>query len=130
MTKESIFLIFTALGLIPLGFAYGSYPDLNISPIPFLKEIEINSIDLANILSAIMGLYISMAIFWIIAAFKKSITIHALWSLVIFMIGIGLGRVISMLTDGMPTWPYQFFLLLEIIFALIGYKLIKGYKLN
>ncbi|MAR94975.1 MAG: hypothetical protein CMD46_01235 [Gammaproteobacteria bacterium] len=130
MSKESIFLIFTALGLVPLGISYGTHPYFSISPISFLKEIEINSTDLANIFSAIMGLYISMAIFWIVGAFKKSITIHALWSLLIFMTGIGLGRAISMLTDGMPTAPYQFFLLLEIVFALVAYKLIKGYKLN
>ena len=128
MNKESIFLIFIAVGLIPLGIAYGAHPYLNFLPIPFLDQIEINSIDLANILSAIMGLYIAMAGFWIIGAFKESLRIPALWSLVIFMTGIGMGRAISMLIDGMPTSPFLFFLLLEVIFALIGFRFLCNQK--
>ena len=128
MNKESIFLIFIAVGLIPLGIAYGAHPYLNFLPIPFLDQIEINSIDLANIFSAIMGLYIAMAGFWIIGAFKESLRIPALWSLVIFMTGIGTGRAISMLIDGMPTSPFLFFLLLEVIFALIGFRFLCTQK--
>ena len=67
--------------------------------------IEINSIDHANIFSGIMGLYVTMAIFWILGALKKSLTIPALWSLVIFMTGIGAGRAISIIADGMPCLP-------------------------
>ena len=128
MNKESIFLILIAVGLIPLGIAYGAHPYLNFLPIPFLDQIEINSIDLANIFSAIMGLYIAMAGFWIIGAFKESLRIPALWSLVIFMTGIGTGRIISMLIDGMPTSPFLFFLLLEVIFALIGFRFLFTQK--
>ena len=128
MNKESIFLIFIAVGLIPLGIAYGTHPYLNFLPIPFLDQIEINSIDLANIFSAIMGLYIAMAGFWIIGAFKESLRIPALWSLVIFMTGIGTGRAISILIDGMPTSPFLFFLLLEVIFALIGFRFLCTQK--
>ena len=128
MKKESLFLILVAMGLIPLGITYGVHPSFNLLPISFLDEVEINSIDHANIFSGIMGLYVTMAIFWILGAFNKSLTIPALWSLVIFMTGIGLGRAISMITDGMPSNPYLLFLLLEVIFALIGLMFIKSIK--
>ena len=128
MKKESLFLILVAIGLIPLGITYGVHPSFNLLPISFLDEVEINSIDHANIFSGIMGLYVTMAIFWILGAFNKSLTIPALWSLVIFMTGIGLGRAISMITDGMPSNPYLLFLLLEVIFALIGLMFIKSIK--
>ena len=128
MNKESLFLILVAIGLIPLGITYGAHPAFNLLPISFLDEVEINSIDHANIFSGIMGLYITMAIFWILGAFKKSLTIPALWSLVIFMTGIGAGRAISMITDGMPSNPYLLFLLLEVIFAIIGFMFIKAIK--
>ena len=95
-----------------------------------MDEVEINSIDHANIFSGIMGLYITMAIFWIFGAFNKSLTIPALWSLVIFMTGIGVGRAISMMADGMPSNPYLLFLSLEVIFALIGFIFIKSTKSN
>ena len=130
MKKESIFLILVAIGLIPLGITYGVHPSFNLLPISFLDEVEINSIDHANIFSGIMGLYITMAIFWIFGAFNKSLTIPALWSLIIFMTGIGAGRAISLLTDGMPSNPYFLFLLLEIVFASIGFMFVKQYKLN
>tara|TARA_Y100000768_G_scaffold162225_1_gene121344 strand:- start:64 stop:462 length:399 start_codon:yes stop_codon:yes gene_type:complete len=130
MKKESLFLILVAIGLIPLGITYGAHPSFNLLPISFLDEVEINSIDHANIFSGIMGLYVTMAIFWILGAFNKSLTIPALWSLVIFMTGIGVGRAISMITDGVPSNPYLLFLLLEVIFALIGLMFIKSIKSN
>ena len=130
MNRESLFLTLVAVGLIPLGITYGVHPSFNLLPISFLDEVEINSIDHANIFSGIMGLYVTMAIFWILGAFNKSLTIPALWSLVIFMTGIGLGRAISMITDGMPSNPYLLFLLLEVIFALIGLMFIKSIKSN
>ena len=130
MNKESLFLTLVAIGLIPLGITYGLHPSFNLLPISFLDEVEINSIDHANIFSGIMGLYVTMAIFWILGAFNKSLTIPALWSLVIFMTGIGVGRAISMITDGMPSNPYLLFLLLEVIFALIGLMFIKSIKSN
>ena len=130
MSRESLFLTLVAIGLIPLGITYGVHPSFNLLPISFLDEVEINSIDHANIFSGIMGLYITMAIFWILGAFNKSLTIPALWSLVIFMTGIGVGRAISMITDGMPSNPYLLFLLLEVIFALIGLMFIKSIKSN
>jgi len=77
-----------------------------------------------------MGLYITMAIFWIFGAFNKSLTIPALWSLVIFMTGIGLGRAISMIIDGMPSNVFLLFLLLEVMFAFIGFMFIKSAKVN
>ena len=130
MNKESLFLVLVAISLIPLGITYGAHPAFNLLPISFLDEVEINSIDHANIFSGIMGLYVTMAIFWILGALKKSLTIPALWSLVIFMTGIGAGRAISMITDGMPSNPYLLFLLLEVIFALIGLMFIKSIKSN
>tara|TARA_B100001113_G_scaffold202588_1_gene166059 strand:- start:818 stop:1210 length:393 start_codon:yes stop_codon:yes gene_type:complete len=130
MNKESIFLVLVAIGLIPLGITYGAHSSLNFLPISFLDKVEINSVDHANIFSGIMGLYITMALFWILGAFNKSLTIPALWSLIIFMTGIGAGRAISLVTDGIPSNPYLLFLFCEVIFASIGLVFIKTYKLN
>jgi len=130
MNKESIFLILVGIGLIPLGITYGTHPLFSLLPISFLDEVEINSVDHANIFSGIMGLYITMALFWILGAFNKSLTIPALWSLIIFMTGIGAGRAISLVTDGIPSNPYLLFLFCEVVFASIGLVFIKTYKLN
>ena len=128
MNKESIFLILVGISLVPLGISYGTHPSFSLIPIPFLDDVEINSIDHANIFSGIMGLYITIALFWIIGALNKSLTIPALWSLVIFMTGIGAGRAISLIVDGIPSYPYLVFLLLEVIFAAIGLIFLKKNK--
>jgi len=130
MNRVSIFLVLVAIGLIPLGVTYGAHPLFSLFPISFLDKVEINSVDHANIFSGIMGLYIAMALFWILGAFNKSLTIPALWSLIIFMTGIGAGRAISLFTDGMPSNSYLLFLLLEVVFASIGFMLVKTYKSN
>jgi hypothetical protein len=44
------------------------------------------------------------------------------------MIGLALGRVASILIDGLPSPIFIFYLLIEIIFGLIGYTLIKNNK--
>jgi hypothetical protein len=46
------------------------------------------------------------------------------------MTGIGAGRAISLFTDGMPSNPYLLFLLLEVVFASVGFMLVKTYKSN
>ena len=130
MNKESIFLILVGIGLIPLGITYGAHPLFSLLPISFLDKVEINSVDHANIFSGIMGLYITMALFWILGAFNKSLTVPALWSLIIFMTGIGAGRAISLVTDGIPSNPYLLFLFCEVVFASIGLVFIKTYKIN
>ena len=45
MNKESIFLILVGISLVPLGITYGTHPSLSLIPIPFLDDVEINSID-------------------------------------------------------------------------------------
>jgi hypothetical protein len=42
------------------------------------------------------------------------------------MTGIGAGRVISFFADGVPSYPYLVFLLLEVIFAAIGLIFLKN----
>jgi hypothetical protein len=60
-----------------------------------------------------------------LGAYNANLQLPALWSLTIFMIGLALGRVASILIDGLPSPVFIFYLLIEIIFGLIGYTLIK-----
>ena len=93
---------------------------------PFLYDIEVTNINLLNILRAISGLYIALVIFWILGAYNSNLQLSALWSLTIFMTGIALGRIASILIDGLPSPIFIFYLFLEIMFGLIGYTLIKN----
>ena len=86
MKRESFFLIFVASGVFPVALTYGVNPQVTLA---YLYDIEVNSINLSNIFRAIMGLYIALNVFWVIGAFKNTLLLPAMWSLTIFMTGIG-----------------------------------------
>jgi len=123
MKKESFFLVFVAIGVFCVSLGYGFLPNLTM---PFLYDIEVSNTNLLNILRAISGLYIALVGFWIVGAYNSNLQLPALWSLTIFMTGIALGRIVSILIDGLPSPIFIFYLFLEIIFGLIGYTLIKN----
>ena len=72
------------------------------------------------------GLYIAIALFWIISAFYKPLTSIAIWSIVVFMAGFALMRIINIATSGIPSSSYLIVLLGEILIILIGIILIKS----
>ena len=121
--KESFFLVFVAIGVFFASLGYGFLPSLTM---PFLYEIEVTNTNLLNILRAISGLYIALVTFWILGAYNSNLQLPALWSLTIFMTGIALGRVASILIDGLHSPIFIFYLFIEIISGLIGYALLKG----
>jgi len=120
--KESFFLVFVAIGVFSVSLGYGFLPSLTM---PFLYDIEVTNTNLLNILRAISGLYVALVSFWILGAYNSNIQLPALWSLTIFMTGLALGRVVSILIDGLPSPIFIFYLFIEIIFGLIGYALLK-----
>ena len=66
------------------------------------------------------GLYIALALFWIISAFYKPLTSIAIWSIVFFMAGFALMRIINIASSGIPSSYYLIILLGEILIMLIG----------
>ena len=72
------------------------------------------------------GLYIAIALFWIISAFYKPLTTIAICSIVVFMAGFALMRIINITTSGIPHSYYLIILLGEILIMLIGLFLVKS----
>ena len=102
------------------------YPSISL---PFF-DIELTNNNLANVFRAIMGIYIAFNIFWISGALIQSMRIGALWSLFVFYIGAGAGRVLSIVIDGTPDTIFIMYLILEIIGAAISYWLIREIRNN
>ena len=127
MSKESFFLLFIAAGVFPVSLIYGGNPVVSM---PNFYGIEVDTINLSNILRAVMGLYIALCIFWVIGARYEKLRLPALWSLTIFMTGIASGRFLSLILDGMPSPLFIFYLAVEIIAAVIGFKLINNLQKN
>ena len=123
MTKESFFLLFISAGVFPAALGYGLNPQ---EFLPVLYGIEITSSNLSNVFRAVMGLYVGCILLWISGAFNKSLTIPALWCMFVFMLGIGLGRALSLILDGMPDMIFVFFMFFEFVAAAITLHLLKN----
>lgn len=122
MNARQIFLLITAIGLIPIALSYGLMPQQSLK---YLFDISIANTNGIHIYRAVMGLYIGLVLFWIIGSIKRELTQAALYSLIVFMFGLAGGRILSLIVDGMPHWLLLVYLLLEIGFGFIGVYLLK-----
>ena len=116
---KNLHLFLSSIIVISAAFTYGFYPTI------FLN-VDTNTIDEANILKAIFGLYLAFASLWIagILNFKwwKIATICNM----LFMFGLGFGRIVSLLLDGIPSIIFVFGTFGELIlgfYALFQLKL-------
>ena len=117
MNVRQKFLLITAAGLIPIALSYGAVPQASLK---FLFDIQIDGTNIIHIFRAIMGLYSALIIFWILGARNENFTRPALFSLTVFMFGLAGGRTLSLLIDGMPHWLLFVYLILEIVFGVVG----------
>jgi hypothetical protein len=125
MTKEEIFLLLAAVGLAPVALSYGLMPQASLS---YLFDIDASSVNSSHIFRAIMGLYLAMVTFWIIGARNASLTLPALWSLTIFMLGLAAGRALSIVIDGMPHPLLLGYLAVEVGFGFASLYLAKRFQ--
>ena len=121
MKPQSIFLLVSVVGLTPIALSYGYAPVISLN---YLFEIDASPINVTHIFRAVMGLYLALALFWVLGALFKKYRLPALYSLVVFMLGLAAGRVISLVLDGMPHWLLFVYLVLELGFGLVGLKMI------
>ena len=122
MKIQSIFLLLAAAGLTPIALSYGFSP---VDSHSFLFGIDASSVNVSHIFRAVMGLYLALAMFWVMGAMSTKYRLPALYSLVIFMWGLAMGRLLSLLVDGMPHWLLVVYLFLEFGFGLVGLKMIR-----
>ena len=115
---NKIHLIISVLIVVPVSFVYGFNPDLQF-------DIHINTIDEHNFFKAIMGLYLGSSIIWLFGIFITNYLKIALVSNMIFMLGLGSGRVLSLIVDGTPTFGYLFGTFAELFLGVYGFWVLK-----
>ncbi len=115
---SKIHLIISVLIVVPVAFVYGFNPSSEF-------DIHLNTIDEHNFFKAIMGLYLGFSILWILGVFKANYLKVALITNLIFMLGLGFGRLLSLFLDGTPTFGYQFGTLAELFLGFYGLWVIK-----
>jgi predicted membrane protein len=122
MNIRQIFLLVTAVGLLPIALSYGLMPRESLG---YFLGISVSDTNSMNIFRAVMGLYLALALFWTIGAFKVQMRQAALYSLVVFMFGLAAGRILSLIIDGMPHWLLVVYLGLELGFGAVGMLLLR-----
>jgi hypothetical protein len=119
--KNRIHLIISILIVIPVALIYGFQPDLKF-------DIHLNTIDEHNFFKAIMGLYLGFSAIWILGIFKTNYWKIATITNTIFMLGLGFGRIISILLDGTPTSGYIFGTVAELVLGIYGVWVLNNHE--
>jgi len=122
MNIRQVFLLITAIGLFPIALSYGLVPQESLR---YLFDMSISDTNTIHIFRAVMCLYFALILFWIIGAFKVQFRQAALYSLIVFMLGLAAGRILSIIIDGIPHWILGVYLILEISFGTLGILLVK-----
>ena len=95
-----LYLLVSAAGLTAVALSYGVGP---ATILPHLLDITVEGTDLTHVFRAIMGLYLGMIVLWVLGAFRPSLTRAAVIAEIAFMSGLAVGRVLSIVVDGMPS---------------------------
>lgn len=120
---KNLHLIISILIVVPTAIIYGSP-----SVLEERLDIQVGSIDLANLLKAIMFLYIGTSLVWIMGIWKPRYWKSATQLNVLFMLSLAIGRTISIMTDGIPTDGYVYGLIAESILGLFSIYQLKKYS--
>lgn len=83
--KARAFLVFCAVGLVPIALGYGAKPSVSLDA---LFGIAVDTINLTHIMRAVMGLYLGMVVIWLWGALRPSMTGPALAGAAVFMLGL------------------------------------------
>ncbi len=121
--KTRVFLIFCAVGLIPIALGYGAKPAVSLGA---LFDIAVDNTNLTHIMRAVMGLYFGMVVIWLWGAFSRSMAEPALVACAVFMLGLAAGRILSFVLDGMPHWLLIVYAILEVALGVVAVFLYKS----
>ncbi|ARV10757.1 hypothetical protein BTO05_08930 [Winogradskyella sp. PC-19] len=119
MTKYNIHLWISIPIVFSAGLSYGFYPN------SFL-EIQPETLDESNFNKAIMGLYFGFVTLWTFGVFMKSFYKPALISHVCFMLPMALGRLLSIILDGVPSDLYIYGTIGELALGVYGIWVLKS----
>lgn len=116
---RNLHLGIASLTIILVGLSYGLCPSLFL---PLLFDFKVENVDLSHVFRAMMGLYLGFASYWIIGVFKEEHWRGATLSSIVFMGGLAIGRMVSILIDGIPSVVFLIGTVMEILFMLWGIK--------
>jgi Domain of unknown function (DUF4345) len=126
MKMKNLHLILSTIILIPVALGYGIAPK---TVLPILLNIRLDTVDMLNICRAIMVLYLAISILFLMGIFNKKYWFTATITNIFLMGGLALGRILSLVLDGIPSPIFLWGTLGEMVLAVFAfYQLKKGEK--
>lgn len=122
---KNVHLLISIFIVVPTAIIYGS-PSI----LPQHLDIQANTIDLSNMLRAVMCLYLGISLVWILGVWKEKYWKIATQLNILFMLTLAIGRALGMLLDGLPTGGYIFGVFAELIIGLYSIYQLKRYDFD
>ena len=124
---KNLHLIISAILIIAIAFAYGVAPG---TLLPALFDFKVETTDLHNIFRSIMCLYIGMVIIWVTGIFKPRYWETATIINIVFMSGLAIGRLVSLVVDGLPSITLLIGFFAEVFLAVLSYFNWRKYRVR
>lgn len=121
--QKHLHLIISTIIVIPTAIIYGSPTEL-----PKHLDISVTTTDLASMLKAIMCLYLGFAVVWILGIWKASYWKMATQLCALFMLALAVGRLLSMLSDGIPSSGYVYGAAGELVLGVYSIVQLRKYS--
>jgi len=125
--KRNLHLVISAFVILVVALTYGITPN---NTLPLLFDFTVDSTDLKNAFRATMGLYLAFSCYWVMGILKSEHWRAATISNVLFMGGLALGRIVSLLFEGLPSLPFTVGLILELLLMAWGILNLKKYTMG
>jgi hypothetical protein len=118
MHAKKYLLLISASTILVVGSLYGVSPQWFAKTFLGVSPLDVN---FAHILRAMMCLYLGFALFWLVAAFSAKYRNAAVLTVMLFPAGLVIGRIVSVLVDGQPSFLLLAYLFAELIQAPVAY---------
>ena len=117
---SNLHLSISSLIVVPASFIYGFFPEV-------FFNVKMNSINENTIFKALMGMYLDFATLWLIGILKPNYWKVATIANILFIAGLGFGRTISMIVDGMPSEIFVIGTFGELVLAIFAFSNLRKF---
>ena len=121
---KNLHLSLSAIAILVVGVTYGLYPNTFL---PLFFDFNVETTDLNHVFRAMMGSYFALGIYWGYSVLFQRHWRGATYSVVFFMGGLAVGRLLSIFIDGIPSLAFIVGTVLETLFVIWGCINLKVY---
>jgi Domain of unknown function (DUF4345) len=122
---KNLHLTLSTIILIPVALGYGIAPK---TVLPMLLNIRLETVDMLNICRAIMVLYLALSILFLMGIFNPKYWFTATITNIFLMGGLALGRILSLVLDGIPSPIFLWGTLGEMVLAVFAFYQLRKWE--